>query len=98
MVWQGDHPISAGAQKVDFIGDENYEVTPLLQGFADVLNQSQGKGHCRMGGKPRAERLQEGIAPFGLYKRANLRGVRSGLSPKRSVVLGGETCRPPRFQ
>ncbi|MFX7140418.1 hypothetical protein ABTH88_21040, partial [Acinetobacter baumannii] len=36
MHWRGDHPIAAGAQKVDFIADEAYEVTPLLQGFADL--------------------------------------------------------------
>eukprot|EP01031_Cornospumella_fuschlensis_P007407 gene7407-9174_t len=25
MLWRGDHPITAGAQKVDFIADEAYE-------------------------------------------------------------------------
>ena len=39
MQWQGAHPIAAGAQKVDFIADEAYEVTPLAPGFADVLNK-----------------------------------------------------------
>src|ERR1700757_3600438 len=39
MRWQGDHPVASGAQKVDFIADEAYDVIPLLQGFADVLNQ-----------------------------------------------------------
>jgi hypothetical protein len=28
MIWRGDHPIAAGAQKVDFVADEAYEVTP----------------------------------------------------------------------
>jgi hypothetical protein len=37
--WQGDHPIAAGAQKVDYTADEEYLVTPMIQGFADVLNQ-----------------------------------------------------------
>ena len=36
--WKGDHPIVEGAQKVDFIADETYEVTPLIQNFTDVLN------------------------------------------------------------
>lgn len=43
MLWRGEHPIAAGAHKVDFVADEAYEVTPLLQGFADLVNQSQPK-------------------------------------------------------
>src|SRR5258707_5353186 len=39
MSWQGAHPIAPGAQKVDFIADETYEVTPLAQRFVDVLNK-----------------------------------------------------------
>ena len=46
MIWQGDHPITAGAQKVNFIADEDYEVTPLLQGFADAMNQVAGKAYA----------------------------------------------------
>ena len=43
MIWQGPHLVQPGAQKVDFIADVAYTVTPLAQGFADVLNQySQG--------------------------------------------------------
>jgi len=37
--WRGEHPIAPGAQKVDFSADDEYTVTPLLQGFADILNQ-----------------------------------------------------------
>ncbi len=47
LVWQGDHPIAAGAQKVKFIADTAYEVTPLAQGFADLLNQVASKGFNR---------------------------------------------------
>jgi len=47
MVWQGDHPIAAGAQKVNFIADKAYEVTPLIQGFADAMNQVASKGFSR---------------------------------------------------
>ncbi|MDN5286663.1 MAG: hypothetical protein JWR38_2937 [Mucilaginibacter sp.] len=43
-LWQGDHPIAPGAQKVDYVADEAYEVTPLHQGFADAVNQVPGKG------------------------------------------------------
>lgn len=44
ILWQGEHPIAAGAQKVDFIADEAYEVTPLHQGFCDAVNKSLGNG------------------------------------------------------
>src|SRR6476620_4190431 len=37
--WRGEHPIVSGAQKADFSADEEYTVTPLSQGFADILNQ-----------------------------------------------------------
>jgi hypothetical protein len=36
--WPGEHPIAAGAQKIDYRADESYEVTPLHPGFADVIN------------------------------------------------------------
>jgi hypothetical protein len=46
MFWQGPHPIAPGAQKVDFVADEAYEVTPLVQGFADVLNKVASAGYA----------------------------------------------------
>src|SRR5207244_3498525 len=39
MIWQGDHPISAGAQKVDFIADLEYKVTPINQALVDIFNK-----------------------------------------------------------
>src|SRR6185436_19810483 len=45
MQWQGPHPIAPGAQKVDFVADESYEITPLAQGFADVLNKVASDGY-----------------------------------------------------
>ena len=39
MLWQGAHPIAAGAQKVDFTADEAYTVKPLATGFEDILNK-----------------------------------------------------------
>jgi hypothetical protein len=44
MLWRGAHPVAPGAQKVDFVADEAYDVTPLAQGFADLLNQVASKG------------------------------------------------------
>ena len=43
MIWQRTHPIAVGAQKVDFVADESYEVTALAPGFADVLNAANGR-------------------------------------------------------
>jgi hypothetical protein len=45
MVWEGAHPIADGAEKVNFVADEKYTVTPLIQGFADVLNQYAKNGY-----------------------------------------------------
>jgi len=36
--WKGEHPIAENAQKVDFIADKEYTVTPLHTGFVDLLN------------------------------------------------------------
>ncbi|RKP47826.1 hypothetical protein [Pararobbsia silviterrae] len=46
MIWRGDHPIATGAQKVDFVADEGYAVTPLVQGFADYLNKVAATGYA----------------------------------------------------
>src|SRR5260221_5304167 len=47
MHWRGDHPIAPGAQKVDFVADEDYEVTPLSQPFADLLNKVASAGYAK---------------------------------------------------
>jgi hypothetical protein len=44
LVWQGEHPLADGAYKVDYVADEVYEITPLHQGFADVLNRFPAQG------------------------------------------------------
>src|SRR5882672_12968025 len=36
MLWRGDHPIAPGAQKVDFVADGAYAVTPLVPPFVDL--------------------------------------------------------------
>ena len=66
MLWQGDHPIAAGAQKVDFIADEAYEVTPLIQGFADAMNQVANKGYNKWEVGSTQRVLGKAFAPFGL--------------------------------
>ncbi|HWY35995.1 MAG TPA: hypothetical protein VNX68_15230 [Nitrosopumilaceae archaeon] len=63
--WRGEHPITTGAQKVDFTADEEYAVTPLLQGFADILNQNtKGFKEWKVG-EPQSI-FKKAFAPFGL--------------------------------
>ena len=71
MFWQGAHPIAPGAQKANFVADEAHEVTPLAQGFADVLNKVASAGYA-----PRAVNSPQSIfgknfAPFALKAGAN---------------------------
>lgn len=64
--WKGEHPIASGAQKVDFIADEVYEVTPLLQGFADVMNQLATNGFNKWEVNTAQSILRKAFVPFGL--------------------------------
>ena len=66
IVWQGDHPIAAGAQKVNFIADTTYEVTPLVQGFADAMNQVASKGFNKWELNGTQSVMGKAFAPFGL--------------------------------
>lgn len=66
--WQGKHPLSvleSEAQKVDFTADRGYEVTPLIQGFADLLNKAtQGYDKWEVGQSQSI--FQKNFLPFGL--------------------------------
>ena len=66
IIWQGDHPIAAGAQKVNFIADRAYEVTPLALGFADAMNQVASKGFNRWEVNMMQSVMGKAFAPFGL--------------------------------
>lgn len=66
IVWQGGHPIAAGAHKVKFTADKAYEVTPLVQGFADAMNQVAGKGYNRWEVNGTQSIMGKAFAPFGL--------------------------------
>ena len=68
MLWRGEHPIAAGAQKVDFIADEAYEVTPLIQGFADLLNQAAAQGYAKWEVGSGQSVFGKTFAPFGLVE------------------------------
>ena len=71
MLWRGEHPIASGAQKVDFVADEAYEVTPLLQGFADVLNQIAASGYAKWEVNGTQSVFGKTFAPFGLAEGKN---------------------------
>ncbi len=71
MLWRGEHPIAPGAQKVDFVADEVYEVTPLLQGFADVLNQVAASGYAKWEVNGTQSVFGKAFAPFGLAEGRN---------------------------
>ena len=66
MVWQGPHPLAAGAQRVDFIADEAHEVTPLAQAFVDVLNHIAREGFSSWDVDTGQSVLDKTFAPFGL--------------------------------
>lgn len=66
MLWRGEHPVAPGAQKVDFVADEAYEVTPLIQGFADLLNQVAAQGYAKWEVGATQSVFGKSFAPFGL--------------------------------
>jgi hypothetical protein len=71
MLWQGSHPIAAGAQKVDFVADEAYEVTPLAAGFADVLNKVASAGYAPWAVNASQSIFGKTFVPFGLKEGTN---------------------------
>ena len=66
MTWRGPHPIASGAQKVDFVADEAYEVTPLVQGFADLLNKIASTGYDKWQVDKTQSVFGKTFVPFGL--------------------------------
>ncbi|BCP53807.1 hypothetical protein K32_24240 [Kaistia sp. 32K] len=70
-LWRGEHPIAAGAQKVDFVADEAYEVTPLAQGFADLLNQVAAQDYAKWEVGQTQSIFGKNFAPFGLVAGKN---------------------------
>ena len=71
MVWQGNHPIAAGAQKVDFIADEDYQVTPLAAPFVDILNRAASAGYAKWELNVAQKIFGKSFAPFGLVEGRN---------------------------
>jgi hypothetical protein len=71
VLWRGAHPIAPGAQKVDFVADEGYEVTPLAQGFADVLNKVASTGYAPWVVNAPQSIFGKTFVPFGLKEGTN---------------------------
>ena len=71
MVWRGPHPVADGAQKVDFVADEGYEVTPLVQGFADLLNKVAAQGYQPWTVNAAQSVFGKNFIPFGLAQGKN---------------------------
>lgn len=71
VLWQGSHPIAPGAQKVDFVADESYEVTPLAPGFADVLNKVASAGYAPWVVNTPQSIFGKSFAPFALKEGTN---------------------------
>jgi hypothetical protein len=71
MAWRGDHPIAPGAQKVDFVADEAYAVTPLLAPFADALAKIASTGYAKWEVGKTQNIFGKAFAPFGLTEGRN---------------------------
>src|SRR5712672_4507181 len=71
MLWQGPHPIAPGAQKVDFVADETYEVTPLAPGFADILNKFASSGYAPWAVNSPQSIFAKAFVPFGRNEGTN---------------------------
>ena len=71
MHWRGEHPIAVGAQKVDFIADGAYEVTPLVDGFAAILNKVASDGYAQWTVGEAQSVFGKTFGPFGLVHGKN---------------------------
>jgi hypothetical protein len=87
MLWQGPHPIAPGTQKVDFVADETYEVTPLAQGFADVLNKVASAGYAPWAVNSPQSVFGKAFCPLRSQGGDEFHGVRPRLPQRGSSVL-----------
>jgi hypothetical protein len=71
MFWRGEHPIGPGAQKVDFVADQAYAVTPLIQAFVDVLNRAVTDGYEPWDIGKKQSNFGKSFLPFALVKGQN---------------------------
>jgi hypothetical protein len=84
MSWRGEHAVAPGAQKVDFIADEAYAVTPMAQPFADVLNKVASAGYAHWNVGETQPIFGKSFLPFGLvegqhFKEYDLVHIANGM-------------------
>ena len=96
-VWQGEHPIAPGAQKIDYIADEAYDITPLIQGFADAMNAAAGSHYEKWEVGNTQSILGKAFAPFGLSE-GQVYGEFDLVYTQRYAVLGSQTCGWPQLR
>jgi hypothetical protein len=65
---RGDHPIAPGARKAEFVADEAYAVTPLIEPFAALLNKVALNAYSTWEVGKKQDIFQKTFAPFGLLK------------------------------
>src|SRR5258706_3299317 len=73
MFWRGEHPIAPAAQKVDFVADQAYSVTPLIQPFADLLNKIVTDGYEPWSLGQTQSIFGKSFPPFALMKGENFK-------------------------
>src|SRR4051794_17902445 len=97
MLWQGPHPIAPDAQKVDFVADESYEVTPLAQGFCGPVEQGRVGRLWAVGSEHAPKCIRKSLRSLRSQGRDELHGVRPRLPQGRPAVLGRPEYRRPRL-
>jgi len=73
MFWRGEHPIVFGAQKVDFVADRSYSITPLIQTLVDRLNEVVTDGYDRWILGRTQSVFGKSFPPFGLVRGENFK-------------------------
>ena len=69
--WHGEHPIAPGAQKVHFVADTAYDVTPIAVPFGDVLDKVAGDSYAKWEVGNTQSVLGKNLALFGLAAGEN---------------------------
>ena len=73
MTWNGGHPIAPGAQKVDFVADTAYALTPLAQPFVDLLSKVAKDGYAKWELGKTQSVFGKNFAVFGLTADQNFK-------------------------
>ena len=71
MLWRGAHPIADGAQKVDFVADQAYEVMAMHPSFADLLNKVATQSYDKWEVNKSQSVFGKSFVPFGLAAGTN---------------------------